>query len=106
MNHHDLCLECNHKLPELKSALKCKYLDWLEDNEEMYSHFKRFAQEALDRNRPRFSAYMIRERVRWYVNIEYKGEYKISNNWTPYLARTLIIDLPALDDIFTTKDTS
>ena len=92
------------ELPDLDSEPVDEFLEWLWDNEEMYKHFRRFAREAINTNRPRFSAYMIRERVRWYIDIEYMGEYKISNNHTPYLNRTLALDMPELLDIFRFKE--
>jgi hypothetical protein len=97
--HKILVRDCLINLPELSSMPKADYIKWLSDNFKMYSHFKYFAQEALQNGRKRFSAYMIRERVRWHVNVEYDGEFKISNNLTPYIARTLILDIPALKDV-------
>ena len=65
---------------------------------------RHFAMEALRHGRNRFSAYMIRERVRWYTNIEYGGDFKISNNVTPYIGRVLAKDIPRLASIFSFKD--
>ena len=84
---------------------KLDFVAWLWDNEEIYGHFKRYADDARERGRRRFSAYMIRERVRWYVNVENRGpgEFKISNNVTPYIARTLILDDERFANVFKTK---
>lgn len=88
------------ELKTLKSMPKEQFLDWLEDNEQIYLAFRRFALEALRKGRTRFSVYMIRERVRWYTTIEWGGQFKISNNVTPYIARVLVLELPILDKIF------
>lgn len=103
--HLALVNRCARSLPELGSMPKEDYLDWLLDNEEIYNHFRRFALDALNRGRRKFSVYMIRERVRWYVNVESRGpgEFKISNNLTPYIARTLVLDDDRFYRIFNTK---
>lgn len=103
--HVALCRRAERLLPELESMPKENYIAWLWDNEELYGHFMRYAQDARERGRRRFSAYMIRERVRWYVNVENRGpgEFKISNNLTPYIARTLVIDDERLANVFTIK---
>lgn len=92
-------------LPELKSMPKADFVSWLTDNYELYEYFSKYAEEAINRGRKRFSAYMIRERVRWYTNVEYDGDYKISNNLTPYIARLLIVEYPVLAEIFSCKNT-
>lgn len=103
--HQALYFRCERELPELDSMPRTDYLHWLIQNEELYGHFMRFARDALRRNRRRFSVYMIRERVRWYVNVESNGpgEFKISNNLTPYIARTLILDDERFENVFTIK---
>ena len=79
-------------------------MQWVYDNEKIYKAFRGFALEAIAKKRTRFSAYMIRERVRWYTNIEYGGEFKISNNVTPYMSRLLVLDIPILGKIFARKE--
>lgn len=91
-------------LPELKSMPRDDFVDWLKDNEKIYRAFRKYALDAIKQRRQRFSAYMIRERVRWYTNIEYGGEFKISNNVTPYMSRLLAKDMPVLEKIFARKD--
>lgn len=98
-----LCDHAEKMLPELESMPKAEFMAWLRENKAMYGHWRAFAQAALRKGRTRFSAYMIRERVRWYVNVDYGGEYKISNNVTPYMARVLALDLPQLQEVFSFK---
>jgi hypothetical protein len=104
--HEQLCRRAERLLPELLSMPKAQFTNWLWQNEELYGHFMRFAQDARTRlNRRSFSVYMIRERVRWYVNVENRGpgEFKISNNLTPYIARTLMMDDERLANVFKIK---
>ena len=103
VSHQEL-VKLARYLPELKSMPKKDFIRWLADNETIYSYFESFAAEAMRSGRKRFSAYMIRERVRWYTNIEYAGDFKISNNLTPYIARLLAVQYPVLKDIFSFKD--
>lgn len=64
------------------------------DNPQMYQVFKRFACEALASGRPRFSVYMIGNRVRWYEQVEAakSNGFKINNNLLPFYARLLKAD--------------
>lgn len=101
---HQRIMRMARVLPELKSMPRDDFVAWLEYNPRMYAAFRHFAMEALNKHRTRFSCYMIRERVRWYTNIEYGGEFKISNNVTPYMARLLAKDIPQLASIFSFKD--
>ena len=100
---HKRLIKKARKLPEMTSMPKAAFVKWLKKNKRMYGFFRKFAYQALEKKRPRFSAYMIRERVRWYVNIEYDGHFKISNNLTPYIARLLIVEYPELDEGLQTK---
>lgn len=102
MTHDDLIREA-WRLPDLTSMSKAGFVTWLTANPRMYGYFRKFAHEALEKKRKRFSAYMIRERVRWYVNVEYDGQFKISNNLTPYIARLLIKEYPELSEVFQIK---
>lgn len=90
---------------DIKSMPLSEFLMWLHANEEIYNYFRKYAREAIASGRQRFSAYMIRERVRWYVNVEYAGAFKISNNLTPWIARLLAEEMPELKKIFRFKET-
>jgi hypothetical protein len=101
---HAQAVTAARTLPELKSMPRADFVNWLADNPKMYRAFRAFALDAVAKKRTRFSAYMIRERVRWYTNIEYGGRFKISNNVTPYIARLLALDVPILDKVFAKKE--
>lgn len=106
MTFTDLVQRAKAELPELKSMPKDEFIEWLAASEDMYNAWRYYAEQVVSKNRRRFSAYMIRERVRWYVYVESgidNDEYKISNNVTPYMARVLAMDLPQLKDVFLIK---
>ena len=101
---HKEVVAAAHTLTELKSMPKNEFIKWLEKNPSIYNAFRKFALEAIAQRRKRFSAYMIRERVRWYTNVEYSGEFKVSNNVTPYMSRLLALDMPVLRRIFSKQE--
>ena len=104
IKHFHYVLQLAESLPELKSMTRRDFINWLKENPKIYFAFRHFAMEAIKQKRSRFSCYMIRERVRWYTNIEWGGEFKISNNVTPYMNRLLPMDIPILDKIFSKKE--
>jgi len=95
----------SRRLPELDSMPKSTFILWLAEHEELYYQFRGFAMAAHEAGVHKASVYMIRERVRWHVAVEKRAgdEFKISNNVTPYLARTLMIDCPELEGMFSIK---
>jgi len=101
---HNEIVALARQLPILQSMEKQEFIDWLVDSPRIYDAFRNFALEALSKGRTRFSAYMIRERVRWYTNIEYGGQFKISNNVTPYMSRLLALENPVLEKVFARKE--
>lgn len=67
------------------------------DNRIIFRLFYRFAYQALDSGRKRFSARMIGERIRWYTAVETSDpDYKINDHHWPYYARLMA----GLDDRF------
>ena len=103
-NTHEQVVEAARTLPQLKSMPREDFVSWLADNPEMYRAFRGYAIAAIQKGRTKFSCYMIRERVRWYTQVEWGGEFKISNNVTPYMSRLLARDIPVLDGIFNRLD--
>lgn len=82
------------------------FMRWLPDNYHVLRAFGRYALMLREKGRrDRYSAYTIRERLRWDTLISEVGtEYKISNNHTPFIARLIMKITPALDGLFTTKN--
>ncbi len=57
-------------------------------NPKVYDLFERFTLQAVRAGRGRFSAYAVRERIRWYTEIETAGDdFKLNNNFVPYYVR-------------------
>ncbi len=59
------------------------------ENPDVYQLFERFALEAANAGRKRFSAYTVAGRIRWYTSVETRDPtgFKINNNWIPFYAR-------------------
>ena len=71
----------------------------------MFRLFHRFAYEAFNSGRSRFSARMIGERIRWYTTVETTdAEYKINDHHWPYYARLMVGIDPRFETFFTFKD--
>lgn len=65
-----------------------KFLTYHKDNPHVYRMFEKFALEAINHGREHLGAAAIVERMRWYTNIETKGEaFKIGNDYRAFYAR-------------------
>ena len=85
-----------------------QFYNWVTDNCHVVRAFYERACELFEKgNRQFYSAYCIREKLRWDSMIGEVGtEYKISNNVTPHLARlTMVLD-PRLSGMFKLKTTN
>ena len=82
----------NPKQANLRSETEA----WIEANPGVYELFLRFAREMKETRRP-LSAKLLAERVRWELAFQKKGDYKLNNNHTAYIARRLIMDDPSLE---------
>jgi len=90
--------ECDVKLLE-------KFKKFHAENPVVYELFKRFATEAKNSGRVRFSHWMIMNRIRWYSSIETNGEkYKLSNDFIALYARLLIYNDQTFEKFFTLKE--
>lgn len=73
-------------------------------NPHVYAALLRFALEARDAGRHRLSINMLFERVRWFTDVEGRGDsFKLNNNWRAYYARLLMAHVPALEGFFETR---
>lgn len=62
--------------------------DWLYDNIDIQRRFDAEALGIVKTGRVHYSAYIIVQYLRHYTNLRTKGgDFKISNNWTPSMAR-------------------
>jgi len=76
---------------------------WVKANPVGWEAFKRFALEAKQSGHEKISIAMVRERVRWEVFFIRKETFKISNSYSPILARMLMDDNPDLAGLFELK---
>lgn len=82
-----------------------KFLIWYPTNLHVLS---RFEKEALflkrHGNRERYSAYTIREKLRWDSLLKQNpNDYKLDNNYSPMIARILMLINEELAGMFTTR---
>lgn len=84
--------------------LRLKTEQWIKQNPRAYDLYKQFARDLLRKGR-KFSAKLITERIRWEYYFNYDEEFKISNDYTAYIARRLCEDIPELQSILKFKKT-
>lgn len=78
-----------------------RFLEYHRENPMIYRLFIKFAEEAWNAGFRRFSAETIINRIRWYVNVETRGDtFKINNNYKPFYARKLVEEFPKFDGFF------
>lgn len=74
-------------------------------NPTVYSLFRRFAGEALDAGRDKYSARAIFHRIRWHTEIETRGDrFKVNNNHSPFYARRLEWEEPRFKGFFRSRE--
>lgn len=76
----------------LKPRQKLAFFRWLPDNMHIVNAFGKSALYLKQRvHREYYSAYCIREKIRWDSMLSEVGtEYKISNDMTPFVARLVM----------------
>jgi len=89
---------------EVDRNLYKKFFEFHFENLGVYDLFEKFALQAKAAGRPRFSQWMIAQRIRWYTNIETTGtDYKLSNDYIAMYARLLVYAIPELEGFFQLK---
>jgi len=86
-------IDDNPKIFEgLKKRQTREFLAWLPDNMHIVNAFGKAALYLKQRvHREYYSAYCIREKIRWDSMLSEIGtEYKISNNMTPFVSRLIM----------------
>ena len=97
MTQHDL-------FPPMPEA-EARWREWHRDNPRVYELFQQYTLQAINAGRPRYSARVVIERIRWHVNIETRGdEFKINDHYTPYYARLFMRDHPQHAGFFETRE--
>jgi len=89
----------------LKEEHREAFMNWLPNNTHVVTAFGKYAKQLKQKgNREYYSAYCIRERLRWDSMVSEVGtEYKISNNNTPFISRLIMRMDPELRGMFRTK---
>ncbi len=77
-----------------------QFLEFHQNHPEIYAMFKHYCFSAIDSGKKKYSARAIMERLRWELNIDHSGEYKINDHCIPYYARQFLSDYPQHKDFF------
>lgn len=77
-----------------------QFIDFHRANPEIFELFKRFATEARLSGRKYYGAKAIMEKIRWEINIEQKGDFKVNDHYTSCYVRLLISEDPSFKDFF------
>lgn len=86
------------------NVVEARFWKFHQENPKVYNLFNKFALEAAQANRGRFGAAAIFERMRWFANIETRGEaYKINDNYAAYYGRLWMRNHPEYDGLFSTR---
>ena len=73
------------------------------ENPQIFTKFVEFTLQAIQSGRSHFGAGMIAERIRWYTNIEARGEFKFSNDMRAYYVRMFENNYPQYAGFFRKK---
>ena len=83
---------------------EAKWRQFHAENPGVYELVKRFAYEAIAKDRNHYSIMTVIQRIRWHTEIETTGDtFKINNNFAPYYARLFHADHPKHDGFFKTR---
>ena len=76
------------------------------ENPKVYPLFEKFTLEAIGSGRMHLGAKMIWERMRWYADVETRGNdgYKLNNNYTAFYARKFMELHPEYQGFFSCRD--
>lgn len=80
-----------------------KFFEYHMERQHIWKEFEKFALKVVSAGK-KIGAKAIVERIRWEVEIEQCGEFKVSNSYTAYYARIFQIKYPQYADIFTTNE--
>ena len=84
-----------------KTTIEEAFNKFHSENPLVYEYFKTFALEWIATGAKKISSKQIIGRIRWYVEVEVKGEpFKINDITTAYYARKFVSDYPAYMDKF------
>lgn len=87
-----------------RDQLLAQFLAALDATPAIWTLFERFALQAVSRGRGRYGARAIVELVRWHVDVELGGDFKLRNDYTPFLARLFALAHPAHAELFAFRE--
>lgn len=80
-------------------TLREKAEEWMAANPQAMEQFRRFAKQ-MGWRRKRFGFRLLAERVRWEfaidIDLSQGGDFKLNDHFTPYIARSLVQEIPEL----------
>jgi len=91
----------------LKEDLRRKTEEWIANNPSIYLLFEKFAREMVSIGK-KFGVKLLAERVRWECHVTHSIDdtgFKVSNNYTAYIARRLAQDIPGLEELIVFRQT-
>lgn len=83
-----------------------EFVPYHRDNPGIYDLFRRFAFELRTSGRRHYGAKALMERIRWHVEIERSGEFKVNNSFVSCYTRLLQLEYPDFKTFFQTRKTS
>lgn len=102
-------LKLDSKFQELfgrySSVKVAKYVAFRNSSPHVYDEFVRLATQYKAAGRNKCSASLLGNVIRWNTDIgEIQGEYKVSNNWLPMMARELSVNDSSFKHFFSFRD--
>lgn len=68
---------------------------------EVITLFEKLALEAAAAGWEHYSARAVAERIRWHYHVDIGNrDFKLGNNWVPYMSRWFMLTYPHLDGFF------
>lgn len=86
-------------VPEEESAFQIYH----RENPQIYEEFKRFSLQIANRNRKKFGAQAVIERMRWESFVVGNDDFKVNNNYSAYYSRLFMKDFPEFEGFFRTR---
>lgn len=82
-----------------------EFVKWLKTNLHVFGEFCARAKAIRKRGRQYYGAKTILEVIRFESDIRSDEEFKVNNNYTPYLARLCMMVYPETNGLFATRVT-
>lgn len=86
------------------AADAARFREYHDANPAIYAALRRFALEAVAAGKRRLSINLLFERLRWFTDVEAKGDaFKCNNTYRAHYARLLMDQEPELAGVFETR---